>query len=231
LVGLEQQNTGRFTDALRRQAGEIWARVHAHPFVRGLGDGSLAVESFRHYMVQDYLFLIEFCRVLALGAARSPDLETMGRFTGLLHATLYTEMDLHRSYAARFDIDAAELAAAEPSPATHAYTRHLLHVAHSGTIGELAAALLPCQWGYAEIGRDLDRTAPKPLPELYTDWIVAYASAEFGALADWLRGLVDRLASEAGPAERRRMAQHFLDSSRYELLFWESALKRETWPV
>jgi len=57
----------RFTDDLLAQTAQVWEKVHRHPFVRGLGDGSLSVESFRFYMVQDYLFLIEFCRVLALG--------------------------------------------------------------------------------------------------------------------------------------------------------------------
>jgi len=226
-----QGDAARFTETLRAEAAPVWARVHAHPFVRGLADGSLPVQSFRFYMVQDYLFLVEFCRVLALGAARSADLETMGRFAGLLHATLHTEMALHRAYAARFGIDEAELAAAEPAPATHAYTRHLLHAAQAGTLGELAAALLPCQWGYAEIGQALDREAPQPRHALYGEWIAAYASPEFGALAEWLRGLVDRLGAEAGAAERTRMARQFADSSRYEWLFWEMAFTRQTWPV
>ncbi len=221
----------RFSDELRARAAPLWQRVHAHPFVQGMADGSLPVESFRFYMVQDYLFLVEFCRVLALGAAKSDDLETMGRFAALLHATLHTEMALHRTYAAKFGIDEAELEAAEPAGTTHAYTRHLLHAAQAGTLGELAAALLPCQWGYAEIGQALDRTAPRPHHELYGEWIAAYASPEFGALAEWLRGLVDRLGAEAGPAERERMARQFLDSSRYELMFWEMAFQRQTWPI
>jgi thiaminase (transcriptional activator TenA) len=221
----------RFTERLLQQTAEIWQRVHAHPFVTGLGDGTLPVESFRFYMVQDYLFLIDFCRVLALGAAKSPDIETMGRFAGLLHETLDTEMGLHRAYAARFGITDEVLESAQLEPATHAYTRHLLHAAQSGTLGELAAALLPCQWSYAQIGQALARSAPRPLHALYGDWIEAYASSAFGALAAWLSDLVDRLAAVAGPAERTRMAQHYRDSSRYELLFWEAALKREMWQV
>ena len=189
-----------FTNELLQRTAAIWDRVHAHPFVIGLGDGSLPVESFRFYMVQDYLFLIVFCRVLALGAAKSPDLETMGRFAGLLHETLHTEMGLHRAYAARFGITEEELNLAEPSPATHAYTSHLLQAAQSGSVAELAAALLPCQWSYAQIGQMLERKAPRPLSELYSDWITAYASPEFGALATWLSELVDRLAASAGAA-------------------------------
>ncbi|MHB8573707.1 MAG: thiaminase II [Dehalococcoidia bacterium] len=212
------------------QTAAIWARVDAHPFVTGLGDGSLPVERFRFYMVQDYRFLIAFCRVLALGAAKAADLDTMERFAGLLHATLHTEMALHRAYAARLGITSDELEHTEAAPATHAYTSHLLHAAFGGSVGELAAALLPCQWSYAEIGRRLAAEAPRPLPELYAEWIEAYASAEFSALAAWLRGLVDRLAAEAGAAERERMTRHFIASARHELQFWDAALKQEAWP-
>ncbi len=225
------REAGRFSDELRARAAPIWEQVHAHPFVLGMADGSLPLASFRFYMVQDYVFLVEFCRVLALGAAKSPDLETMGRFAGLLHETLHTEMALHRAYAAKFGITAAELEAAEPAATTHAYTRHLLHAAQAGTLGELAAVLLPCQWGYAEIGQALARTAPRPHHELYGEWIAAYASPEFGELAEWLRALVDRLGAEAGATERVRMARHFLDSSRYEFMFWDAAYREEGWPI
>jgi thiaminase/transcriptional activator TenA len=220
----------RLTDLLRAEAAPIWERVHAHPFVRGMADGSLPIAAFRYYMVQDYVFLIAFCRVLALGAAKADDLDTMTRFAGLLHATLTTEMSLHRASAARFGISETELEHAEASPTTHAYTSHLLHVAYAGALGELAAALLPCQWGYAELGQELDRTAPHPRHEFYGEWISTYASAEFGALAEWLRTLVDRLGAQAGPDERRRMARHFMLSSRHELAFWDAALRQEGWP-
>jgi len=228
---VERAAQERFSDVLRQRAAPAWERAHGHPFVQGLGDGSLPAACFRFYMVQDYLFLVEFCRVLALGAAKADDLETMGRFAGLLHDTLHTEMALHRTYAARSGIGEAELEAAEPSAVTHGYTRHLLHAAYAGTLGELAAALLPCQWGYAEIGQALERMAPRPRHPLYGEWIAAYASAEFGALAEWLRGLVDRLGAAAGAGERARMTAHFRSSTRYEFLFWEAAFKRETWAV
>jgi thiaminase (transcriptional activator TenA) len=73
---------------------------HRHPFVRGIGDGTLSLERFKFWVQQDYVFLIECARLLALAAARSPDLETMTRFATLLKETVETEMNLHRAYAA-----------------------------------------------------------------------------------------------------------------------------------
>ena len=65
----------RFTDRLHELAEPIWEAQHAHPFVRGIGDGTLDPERFRFYVRQDYLFLIEYARLLALGCARAPRLE------------------------------------------------------------------------------------------------------------------------------------------------------------
>ncbi len=96
--------TERFTDRLRRLADPIWEAQFHHPFVQGIGAGTLPLEPFAHWVRQDYLYLIEYARLFAIGAARAPDLESMGRHAELAQATLHTEMELHRSYAAEFGI-------------------------------------------------------------------------------------------------------------------------------
>ena len=99
----------RFTERLRQKADGIWEAQHQHPFVRGIGDGTLSLERFKFWLRQDYVFLIEYARLLALAAARSPDLETIIRFATLLKETVETEMNLHRAYAAEFGISREEL--------------------------------------------------------------------------------------------------------------------------
>ena len=218
----------RFSDELRREADAVWRAQHAHPFVRGIADGSLPIDRFAFWIRQDYLFLIEYCRLFALAAARAPDLETLRRFADLLQATVSVEMDLHRAYAREFGIDAAELERETMVPTTRAYTDFLVRTAAVGELAELAAALLPCMWGFSELGLALAR-GPQPSDARYARWIEMYADPEFAALADWCRELVDRLAQEAGPAGRVRMRDAFLTSSRYELAFWEMAWSLEKW--
>jgi thiaminase/transcriptional activator TenA len=220
-----------FTADLRRKADPVWRKVAAHPFVRGIGSGRLTRRRFRFYLCQDYVFLVEFSRVLALAVARADDLTTMGEFAGVLHATLHTEMDLHRRYARRFGISAEALERTVPTPTAYAYTRHLLQVASSGTIAEVCAALLPCQWGYWELGTGLAKNQRAGQDNPYADWIRTYSGAEFGKLARWLRDLTDRLAANAGRTERERMRRHFLMSSRYEYAFWDMAYRMERWPL
>ena len=176
-----------FTDDVENKARPLRQSILSHPFIVGVGDGTLPVEQFKHYITQDYVYLIDYARVLALASARAPDLPTMGWFAGLLDETLNTEMDLHRGYCAEFGITRHDLEAAQAAPTTIAYTSYLLKVAYQGTFGELVACLLPCQRGYWEIGVHLAQLGqPKDAP-LYSQWIQMYSSEEFAELARKIR--------------------------------------------
>jgi thiaminase/transcriptional activator TenA len=220
-----------FADALEHQARPIRQAILGHPFVTGVGDGTLPVDRFKHYVLQDYVYLIHYSRVLALAVARAPDLETMGWFAKLLDETLSTEMELHRSYCGRFGITVRELEATVAAPTTLAYTSFLLKVAYQGSFDELVAALLPCQWGYWEIGQHLARRGEPPAMPLYAEWIRMYTSPEFARLAREIRALADRLGERAGPDQRAAMTAAYLASFRLEFLFWEMAYNLEGWPV
>ena len=220
----------RFTDRLRGRAAAIWEAQHQHPFVRGIGDGKLDLERFKFWLRQDYVFLIEYARLLGLAAARSPDVGTMRRFAALLQETLETEMSLHRAYADEFGISREELELEQPAPTTRAYTDFLLRVAATGDFAELAAALLPCMWSFSEIGQ---RLAMQPVPDYkrYAQWIAMYSSREFAELAEWCRELLDSLAAGLPERDLKNLEEAFLTSSRYEWQFWEMAWKMERWRV
>jgi thiaminase/transcriptional activator TenA len=213
----------RFTDELRDAAASIWTAQQRHPFVRGIGDGTLDHDKFRHYVGQDYLFLIEYARMLALGCARAPRVTDRMRFAELARAVLGDELALHRSYAAEWGIEAAALETGQPTATTRAYCDFLLRTAALADYPELLAALLPCMWGYHEIGVRLAEGS-RPANELYARWIDQYANREFGALADWCRELTDA-ASATG--DRRRMTEAFVVSSQYELAFWDASWREE----
>ena len=219
-----------FSAHLHRLARPIWEAQHRHPFVQGIGKGTLNLEKFKLWLRQDYLFLIEYCRLFALAVVRAPDLATMTRFAELLNSTLTTEMSLHRSYAQEFGISAEELDQETKAPTTQAYSDFLLRTAATGSFPELLSALLPCMWGFCEIGQRLKRRGVPQEPR-YAQWVEMYSSTEFAELALWCRHLVDTVAAGQSPEELKRMEEVFLTSSRYEHLFWDMAWKQERWTV
>jgi thiaminase/transcriptional activator TenA len=191
-----------------------------HPTVRGIGAGDLDERRFRAWLVQDYLFLLDYVRLFALAAARAPDRDTLARLLDLAHSTLHEELRLHRSYAAQFGIAEAELEQAPKSGTCAAYTDFLLRTAATADFAEILAALLPCMWGYAEIGRAL-AAAGLPGEPRYRQWIETYADPGFAALAGWCARLLDRAAEGAGEATRQRCERAFVTSLEHELAFWD----------
>ncbi len=218
------------TRRMREASRPSWEAQLAHPFVRGIGDGTLPPETFERWVRQDYLYLREFARVFAWAAAKSDRLDAMSWYASVLNLTLNTEMALHREYAARFGIAEAELEAEEMWPTTRAYTDFLVRTAADGDMADLLAVLLPCAWGYAWIGARLAENA-RPTDQRYADWIAQYASPEFQDAAEWLRGETDRVAEGAGPAKQARLVELFELSSRYELRFWDMCWSGESWTV
>ncbi|MCZ2837730.1 TenA family protein [Modestobacter sp. VKM Ac-2985] len=182
-------------------AADLWAAnadlaavALAHPFVQGIGDGSLPAELFAGYVAQDAFFLESFARAYALGAAHSPDRAGLDVFADLL-AGVREELRLHEGYAARWGID---LAAVEPLPATLAYTEFLLATASLGGAGLTCAAMTPCMRLYAHLGQSLaGRSA-----STYAEWVSTYADPGLEELTGTLERLLDGTAADT-PAVRR----------------------------
>ena len=218
-----------FRQSLRRAALPIWQAIFHHPFLLELSTGRLPRQKFAFFIRQDFLYLQEFTRVLCLGGAKAPDLETMDLFARHAHNTVLVEQAVHIAFARRLGLSGRNLERTPAAPVTQAYTRHLLSVAELESLGELAASILPCYWIYQEVGTRLQRSLPKN--PLYARWVRAYAGKEFRALVQEQFRLIDRLGREATAAERGRMTERFVTSSRYEYLFWEQAYQLRGWPV
>lgn len=222
----------KFSEILYEKVSEIWKKTHHHPFVVGMGSGNLPADSFIRYMKQDYVFLIDYSKLFALGSVKARDIETMAAFAKLLHETLNGEMELHRQYAGKFGITNTQLEETKPTPINLAYTCYMLNVAQNGSLEELISALLPCMWSYWEIGRMLAEKYPNsPEHLLYGNWIKMYSSSEFGELTTWLIDLLDRLTEGKTDRELQILEEHFLTTSRFEYMFWDMVYQGDDWPV
>lgn len=166
-----------------------------HPFVRGLGDGTLDPEAFRRFIAQDAFFLNAFARAYALAAAHSQDEETLISLCELLNGVL-RELQLHAGYAKELKI---ELAGVQPYPQAKAYTDFLLAIAWSRAAGETIAAMTPCMRLYGYLGAELANTVTAGNP--YQEWITTYSGSDFQALIKQLESLLDSMAEDS-PAVR-----------------------------
>lgn len=204
-------------------------RVLDHPFLRGLGEGSLDEARFRFFVVQDAVYLRDYARSLALLGARAPDEASLLLFTRHAIEALEVERALHAELFGAFGIDPEAAVATEPAPTCLAYTSYLLRVAHGGSFAEALGAIAPCYWIYGQVGRAL-LAAGSPHP-LYQRWIESYADPQYGAVVEEVLGIVDRVWPGLGEEEGERVITHVRQTSRYEWCFWDMAWRKERWPV
>jgi thiaminase/transcriptional activator TenA len=212
-----------FFERLKTAASVEWRSYTEHPFTDALADGSLAEAAFRHYLAQDYLFLIEFARAYALAIYKSPGLADMREAAAGLSAILDVEMDLHVKLCAGWGLSPADLERTPPAAETLAYTRYVLDTGMRGDLLALKVALSPCVIGYAEIATRLathpganDATNP------YRVWIAEYASAPYQHVAAQARAHLDRLADlYLTPAREAELIVIFREATRLEADFWQ----------
>ena len=214
-------------ERLKTAAAADWNAYVDHAFVRGLGDGTLAQAAFRNYLVQDYLFLIQFARAHALAAYKARTMADMRAAKDGLAAIVDVEMNLHLRLCERWGLSAADVEAAPEQRATVAYTRFVLDIGMSGDLLDLQVALIPCTLGYAEIGR---RLAPDGIDALdaahpYREWIGEYSGDAFqqvGVAANaWLDDLGRRYLSDNRFDE---LVGIFAKAARLEADFWQQGL-------
>jgi thiaminase (transcriptional activator TenA) len=213
-------------DRLVAAAGATWPSYTRHDFVLRLARGDLPEAAFRHYLIQDYLFLMHFARAWGLAIYKSDTLAEMRRAQGLVAATLDVEIGLHVEYCRSWGIDPAAMAAAPEAMQTVAYTRYVLDRGLAGDRLDLETALAPCIVGYAEIAAErMADPATRLDGNRYKSWLDMYAGPEYQSLAAEAKAALDeQFARRGGEGRFSALAATFTAATRLEAEFWQMGL-------
>ena len=214
---------------LRAGCPEPWRAYTHHPFVQGLGDGTLPQAAFLHYLVQDYVFLVHFARAWSLGVVKAETLDEMKICASTVDVLVNHEMALHVKTCEQAGIDEATLFAASEEFENLAYTRYVMDAGLQGDFLDLMAALAPCCFGYGEIGARLVQSATPDTP--YRDWIATYAEDDYQNVMVSLGHMIDRAVTRrlgddpAGSARWPHLQARFTTATRLEVAFWDMGLR------
>jgi thiaminase/transcriptional activator TenA len=224
--------TDSFSQYLRAQCEGIWEGLHAHPFIQELALGTLPLEKFRFFLEQDLMYLPEYARCVAMGAAKSRTDEELRYFAGELAATIDLETPQIRQLLTQvIEVGAEDRGGGlAMAPATVAYTSYMAALGLRGGTLEITAAILPCAWSYQEIAERL--AGERKDHPIYTGWIDFYLMAERGKLVRSMRDDFDATVAAERPSARRLqdLAEIFAMSSRLEARLWQMAYTFEQWP-
>lgn len=215
-----------FTDELYERVKDLWTSFYDHPFVDGIGSGKLDKEKFKFYMIQDYLYLIAYAKVYSLGVVKSTDEKTMAKFSSLANGILNTEMSIHRNYMKELGITEEEINNTKMALNNASYSNYMLSVSFSGGVAEIAVSLLSCLWSYEFIGHHLYKKYGIK-DNFYADWIKGYISEEYHEMNVWLLDLVNTNTQNISEKQKENLIEIFVNTSRYEGLFWDMAYKGE----
>jgi thiaminase/transcriptional activator TenA len=216
-------------DDLKLRCEHDWRAYCQHEFIRALGAGTLAKEAFRHYLEQDYLFLVHFARAYGLAVYKSRNITDLRRALDSLKAIVDVEMGLHIEYCAGWGISESDLMTLPEARATMAYTRYVLDAGNRGDLLDLHVALAPCLIGYAEIATWLNAQAfvvREGNP--YTGWIAMYESDGFQQAAAGEKAWLDAHLAAVSPRRFDELSIVFRDATRLEIDFWQMGLDRRS---
>lgn len=211
----------KLTDILYEEVKPIWEGYLEHPFVKGIGDGSLSMDRFRFFMLQDYLYLYDYAKVFALGVVKAQTPELMRHFSSLVFETLNGEMEIHHKYMARLGITKEDVSAVKPSLTNTSYTHYMLTIGQNEGVLELLVSILACSWSYQQIGASLNRIPGASEHPFYGEWIQGYTSVEYVASNQKILDLVNQYGSHCTENEISHLKDIFRNCSRYEAQFWE----------
>ncbi|WP_439597232.1 TenA family protein [Falsiroseomonas sp.] len=210
---------------LRADCAADWQAYTWHDFCRQLSAGTLPLAAFQDFLIQDYLFLIQFARAKALAVFKAESLEAMREKTASIQAIL-AETTMHLTYCAEWGIPESKVRATPESAETVSYTRYVIDRGLAGDILDLEVALAPCTVGYAEVAlRILADPARKVEGNPYQSWIEAYGSDGYQSLARAAAARIDALGvSHGGAARFPMLAATFGEAARLEQRFWQQGL-------
>jgi len=203
-----------------------------HPHLQELAEGTLDVNKFRFQAKQNYKYLVEYARALAVGMAKCPDHASMERFRAYLNQIMDNEIPFYKKYyKEKLGIDEKELEDTVMSSIKRAYTSHEIARAWEGTLAEMFAAILPCDLCYWEVAKRLKAICELPEGNIYREWIYMYVSEEFSRISEDAIDCMNRLAEGKSEEEMRRLEEIYLVSCQYELLSWDMYYTMQTWPL
>ena len=220
----------KVSERLKADNIDVWSKLLDHVFVRELYGGSLPLEKFKFYAIQDYNYLVGLVRSLSLAASKLGPFEASRKALEHAHFLATTEMRNYEELLGELGLSLAEVLRAEPAPTNQAYVDFMVATCATGTLIECLVALLPCYWSYREIAlHNRDRLEGNKV-DIYVRWARVYLSDEYGAAVEEYRGLIDTLYESYG-GSYESLKRIFRIATRYEYMFWSMAYNMERWPV
>ncbi|MBV2225439.1 MULTISPECIES: thiaminase II [unclassified Sphingobacterium] len=216
----------KWTDQAWEAIQPIYHEILKMPFIEELKNGTLPLEKFQFYMLQDAKYLEHYGRALAALGSKAEDNEMALDFFEFGKNALIVERALHEAYFKQFKLEPNQEITIEP--VCHHYIHFLKSTVAYDPIEVATAAILPCFWIYKEVGDHIyqnQNTDNNP----YKNWIETYSGDEFAEGVKKALQYSNYMAENSTDKGRKAMLEAFIAASRLEFNFWDAAYRNIKW--
>ncbi|MEA3375168.1 MAG: hypothetical protein U9R72_03080 [Chloroflexota bacterium] len=211
-----------FVEELHRRYEKDWQKMLAHPFLAETAKGAIPDERFANWVQQDYIFVRESIRFLALLIPRAPVADRKTLSDGI--SAFHQELRVFEAMATEHGIG---LEGVEPAPTNLAYINFLLTTAAFDPYEAAYTALYTGEKAYLDSWLSVKQAEESP-----SKWQAFIDQWTSDAFQQWVTSLaqdVNALAQRASETLRAQMERRFVDGLRYEYEFWDLAYHGESW--
>lgn len=216
--------TERLSNDKRIQA--YYDAYMAHPFIKGIEKGTLDREKFKHYLVQDSLYLKDYGKVYAsifMDLNRIEDLQFMHTCIGVVVAD---ETNMHSKYLNDYGLDVYKVDDDPVDKETRDYLDYMLSFTKGNDIKKTFMAALPCTLTYEYIGKTLKKLTKDQVEENYFGpWIEAYSGDSFEEFSVKSCELINRLCKDCTELEQEELVEIYIEACRHEMNFWDMSFR------
>ncbi|MGM0365053.1 MAG: thiaminase II [Actinomycetota bacterium] len=213
---------------LRKDSKQIWDSIEEHPFIVELCNGSLPLEKFKHYVLQEYHFLVAGIRNFSIIASRAEPVEDIIELVEISPGIAVSEYKNYLKLLESLGLGLEDAKATQPIPIVCAYSDFLISVSYLGSYPEALIAILPCFWSYCEIIKPHKEKLDSNRCQLYQNWAKAYCSSSYYEVMDRIKEVAER-ASANTPYQKLKYL--FLKASRYEYMYWDNMYNLKGWDI
>ncbi|MCD6152668.1 MAG: thiaminase II [Syntrophobacterales bacterium] len=218
----------RISGKLRKDAGHIWKKIFEHPFVVELYSGTLPMERFRFYVLQDYNYLVNAIKNFSIICSRADTADVVKEIADVIHLEATSEFNGYEELLNKLGYKIEDAMNVDAFPINVSYRSFLLATSSLRPYQESITSVLPCFWSYSEIAKHHRDKLSENKNEIYVEWASVFLSGDYLNLVNKLRNFVDTFCEDYPYGKLRDI---FITVSRFEYMYWDAVYKMESWPV
>jgi thiaminase/transcriptional activator TenA len=212
----------KISKKLYRLAIKQWNDYEEIPYLRQMGEGTLDPDAYWYYIVQDYLYLQEYLKLLGLGIAKAPDFKTENFFAESLQGTRTMELEHMREVMRNAGIELRQIKRRLLAPSTEVYLQYMQNLCWQGDAATVAVTVLACSESFEIIAKAMKKRHPGcDKQKIYGNWIQSYTDPAYADANRKLEEITDHLTKNRGKEDLKAYTRIFENCTYYEKQFWQ----------